>query len=188
MNSKSSITATILKDHDAVKNAYEKYLSSKGNMVEREHWANYFRWELTRHTIAEELFLYPAFEKYLGDEGKYMADQDREDHQQVKNLLHVLEASSVADSHYPSTFEKLMSNLIEHIQSEEENDLPKFEKSITPDISASLVRQFELTKMLVPTQSHLNANHKVPFGTVGELMGAPIEKLRYFIEQYSQTN
>jgi len=31
-------------------------------------------------------------------------------------MLHVLEASSVADSHYPSTFEKLMSNLLEHIQ------------------------------------------------------------------------
>jgi hypothetical protein len=31
-------------------------------------------------------------------------------------MLHVLEASSVADPHYPSTFEKLMSNLVEHIQ------------------------------------------------------------------------
>jgi len=31
-------------------------------------------------------------------------------------MLHILEASSVADPHYPSTFEKLMSNLSEHIQ------------------------------------------------------------------------
>ncbi|CAF4949630.1 unnamed protein product, partial [Rotaria sp. Silwood1] len=163
-------------------------ISSRGNMVEREYWANYLRWEITRHTLAEELFLYPAFEIYLGVEGKNIADQDRDDHQEVKNMLHVLEASSVADSHYPTTFEKLMSSLMEHIQSEEENDLPKFEKSITRDISASLVQKFELTKMLVPTQSHLNANHKIPFGTVGELMGASPEKLRYLIDQYSEIN
>jgi hypothetical protein len=31
-------------------------------------------------------------------------------------MLHVLEASSVGDSHYPSTFQKLMKNLLEHIQ------------------------------------------------------------------------
>ena len=36
--------------------------------------------------------------------------------------------------------------------SEEENDLPKFEQAITPALSASLAQQFELTKMLVPTQ------------------------------------
>jgi hypothetical protein len=31
-------------------------------------------------------------------------------------MLQMLESSSVADAHYPSTFEKLMSNLLEHIQ------------------------------------------------------------------------
>jgi len=188
MNSKSSITATVLKDHADVKNAYQKYLSARGNIAEREYWANYFRWELTRHCVAEELVLYPAFEEYLGSEGKKMADEDRADHQEVKNLLHILEASSVADSHYPSTFEKLMSNLSEHIQSEEENDLPKFEQAITPSLSASLAQQFELTKMLVPTQSHSNTHHKMPFQTVGEFLGAPLEKIQDLLDQYSDAN
>jgi len=62
------------------------------------------------------------------------------------------------------------------IQSEEENDLPKFEQAITPDVSASLAQQFELTKMLVPTQPHSNTQHKMPFQTVGEFMGASLEK------------
>lgn len=56
-------------------------------MNERENWANYLLWELTRHCIAEELILYPAFEEYMGREGKKMADEDRADHQKVKDLV-----------------------------------------------------------------------------------------------------
>ncbi|CAF1191237.1 unnamed protein product [Adineta steineri] len=184
----SSITATVIEDHTDVKHAYQQYLAARGNIAERERWANHFRWELTRHSLAEELYLYPAFEQYLGPEGKKMADEDRADHQKVKNLLHVLEASSVADSHYPCTFEELMANLLEHIQSEEENDLPKFERAITPEISASIAKQFELTKMLVPTQSHSDMQHKVPFKTVGEFMGASFEKIQHLLDEYSKTN
>jgi hypothetical protein len=59
-------------------------------MAEREHWANYFRWELARHSLAEELLLYPAFEEYLGPEGKKIADEDRADHKEVFIMLYFL--------------------------------------------------------------------------------------------------
>jgi len=49
-------------------------------------WANQFRWELARHSVGEELLLYPAFEKHLGAEGKKMADEDRADHQTVSTF------------------------------------------------------------------------------------------------------
>ncbi len=72
------------------KNVLQKYLSARGNIAEREYWANYFRWELTRHSVAEELLLYPAFEQYLGSEGKKMADEDRADHQEVFYYHHTI--------------------------------------------------------------------------------------------------
>jgi hypothetical protein len=50
------------------------------------HWANEFRWELARHSPGEELVVYSAFEKKLGDEGKRMADDDRAQHQEVYRL------------------------------------------------------------------------------------------------------
>jgi len=46
-------------------------------------WRNQFTWELARHSIAEELVVYPTFEKILGGKGKQMADKDREEHQKV---------------------------------------------------------------------------------------------------------
>jgi hypothetical protein len=39
-------------------------------------------WELARHSVAEELVLCPALERYLG-EGSVVAEKIREQHQSV---------------------------------------------------------------------------------------------------------
>ncbi|KAL2171408.1 hypothetical protein VTG60DRAFT_3051 [Thermothelomyces hinnuleus] len=45
-------------------------------------WQNQFVWELARHSIAEELVVYPAMEKHVPD-GVRLAEKDRSEHQQV---------------------------------------------------------------------------------------------------------
>lgn len=52
-------------------------------MAEQQCWANEFRWELARHSVGEELVVYPTMEKCLGAEGKRIADTDRAQHQEV---------------------------------------------------------------------------------------------------------
>jgi hypothetical protein len=49
----------------------------------QDRYGNQFRWQLARHSVAEELLVYPAMEKYLGDVGKAQADHDREQHHKV---------------------------------------------------------------------------------------------------------
>jgi hypothetical protein len=49
----------------------------------QDRYGNQFRWQLARHSVAEELLVYPAFEEYLGDAGKARADRDREQHHKV---------------------------------------------------------------------------------------------------------
>ena len=46
--------------------------------------------ELARHSIGEELVVYPAMEKYMGDDGVAKANHDREEHQQVSLFLCVV--------------------------------------------------------------------------------------------------
>lgn len=65
----------------------QQYVKAQGNFDQQERWANEFRWELARHSAGEELVVYPGFEKYLGAEGKRMADEDRAEHQEVTSLL-----------------------------------------------------------------------------------------------------
>ncbi|CAI4213072.1 unnamed protein product [Parascedosporium putredinis] len=78
------ISDVIKQDHREIQEAYDKILSAKDH-AEKIQWRNQFTWELARHSIGEELMLYPAFEKYVRD-GKSMAARDREEH-----LMHIQE-------------------------------------------------------------------------------------------------
>jgi iron-sulfur cluster repair protein YtfE (RIC family) len=70
----------------------QKYLEFTGNSNEQQKWLNQFTWELARHSIGEELVVYPSFESKLGVEGKAIADQDRKEHQTAKDLLYQLQS------------------------------------------------------------------------------------------------
>lgn len=72
------ISEAIKQDHRELEDAYNKILGTS-DFDEKRRWQNQFTWELARHSIGEELVVYPAFEKNLSD-GKAMADKDRKEH------------------------------------------------------------------------------------------------------------
>ena len=78
------ITDSIAEDHKELKEQYENVKSAKDSETKTK-WRNQFTWELARHSIGEELVVYPAMEKYLGTKGKQLTDRDRSDHQTVRN-------------------------------------------------------------------------------------------------------
>lgn len=77
------IVDTIKTDHREIVDYYSKVLNSTSNK-EKVQWQNQFTWELARHSIAEELVVYPQLEKKLAD-GRAMAEKDRNEHQTVIN-------------------------------------------------------------------------------------------------------
>lgn len=81
----STISEAIAKDHRELEQYYNEIINSSS----RDHqgrFGNQFTWELARHSVGEELIVYPAFEKYLGTKGKEMAESDRNEHHQVHIL------------------------------------------------------------------------------------------------------
>lgn len=83
-NNMATITETIIKDHRELEQYYNEVIDNPGNHDHQQRFGNQFTWELARHSIGEELIVYPAFEKYLGDKGKQMAEEDRKEHHQVR--------------------------------------------------------------------------------------------------------
>ena len=70
-----------------------------------------------------------------------------------------------------------MKDLNQHIQEEENDDLPALESSLQGDESQSMAKSFGRTKAFVPSRSHPSAPNKPPFETVIGLMTAPIDHL-----------
>jgi hypothetical protein len=80
----ATVMDAIKHDHAELKEYYNNILNAKDD-DSMTRWQNQFVWELARHSIGEELVVYPAMEKHMGPEGKGMADKDRTEHNKVSN-------------------------------------------------------------------------------------------------------
>jgi len=171
----TKISEAIKDDHRELEDAYNKILNATSH-DEKKRWRNQFTWELARHSIGEELILYPAFEKHLPD-GKQMADKDRKEHLSVKKHLYKFQDLDPAHEEFEPTIKALWKDLSEHIKEEEEHDLIAIEEKLAAEDSESMVSSFKRTKMFIPTRSHPAAPDKPPFETVAGLLAAPIDHL-----------
>jgi hemerythrin superfamily protein len=193
----STISAAIKKDHQEIKE-YANNIRGATDDDSKTRWQNQFTWELARHSIGEELIVYPAFEKYLGVKGQELADKDRREHQsvcsnlfakekavnveineqsQVKEALKKFQNLEPASPEFLTALEALMKDLSAHIQEEEDDDLPALETAIQTAESESLAKSFGRTKAFVPSRSHPSAPDKPPFETAVGLLTAPIDNL-----------
>jgi hemerythrin superfamily protein len=71
------VSEAIGNDHQFLDTCYENIKSSTST-DDKIKWRNMLTWNLARHALSEELTVYPAMEKYLGEEGKALTKDDFE--------------------------------------------------------------------------------------------------------------
>ena len=77
-----TISEAIGSDHKTI-NSYAENIKTAASLEEKIKWRNQFTWALARHAVSEELTMYPAMEKHMGQEGLDLTNVDREQHQAV---------------------------------------------------------------------------------------------------------
>lgn len=82
----TKISDAIIHDHKELKEYYQN-IKNASDTDEKTRWRNQFVWELARHSIGEEIVVYPAMEKNIKPNGKDMAEKDRQEHQVVRPPL-----------------------------------------------------------------------------------------------------
>lgn len=179
----SAISDAIRKDHREIEDYYQNVLNAKDD-DEATRWQNQFVWELARHSIAEELVVYPQFEKKLGEKGHEMAEKDRAEHQTVKEKLKIFQNLKPSHQDFIPTIKSIMESLEQHIKEEENDDLPALDSTLTEDDAASLAKSFGRTKAFVPSRSHPMAPSKPPFETAVGLLAAPIDHLADMLRKF----
>ena len=75
----------ILQDHTLIKTVYEKFKSCTSK-EEAEKWRNELVYEIARHSIAEEIVLYPLMRKKLPEGESLFQDSIKEHHEVKENL------------------------------------------------------------------------------------------------------
>ncbi|KIY69870.1 hypothetical protein CYLTODRAFT_348675 [Cylindrobasidium torrendii FP15055 ss-10] len=174
----STLTDKIKEDHQEMYEYYDNYAKAKGNVDEQARWSRQLTWEVARHAVGEEIVVYPLMEKYMGDLGLKLANEDREQHQDVKQWLYELESIKPGTAEHEMQLKKIMDHLHDHNDSEEVNDLPRLEPHLGTQGSKDAAASFSRTKKFVPTRAHPSAPNKPPYETLAGFLALPVDRLK----------
>jgi hemerythrin superfamily protein len=133
--------------------------------------------ELVRHSVAEEMFVYPAMREHLPD-GDEAVEHDTQEHKELERTMKELEAVAPTDSRFDELLDQLRRILADHVQDEEKEQFPQLRARVPRERLVTMAGQVEAAKQVAPTRPHPNApNARLFHLTVGPGVGL-VDRLR----------
>lgn len=127
--------------------------------------------ELVRHSVAEEMYVYPAMKKYLPD-GEQAVDHDVEEHKELEKTMKKLESVDAQSSDFTQLLADLENILRDHVSDEENEQFPQLRAQVPRDELIQIGEKVENAKKLAPTRPHPVApNNEVFHKLVGPGVG-----------------
>jgi hemerythrin superfamily protein len=133
--------------------------------------------ELVRHSVAEEMYVYPAMKKYLPD-GDQAVDHDVEEHKELEKTMKKLESVDAQSSDFTQLLGDLENILRDHVRDEEDEQFPQLRAQVPREELIEIGEKVENAKKLAPTRPHPMApNNEVFHKLVGPGVGF-VDRLR----------
>jgi hemerythrin superfamily protein len=147
------------------------------NAEERRDLADTVISELVRHSVAEEMYVYPAMRKHLPD-GEEAVEHDISEHKEIEKTLKKLEAVSADDAEFTQLLGQLENVLRDHVQDEETEQFPGLRAQVPREDLVEIAKKVEAAKKIAPTRAHpLAPNNPVFHKLVGPGVGL-VDRLR----------
>jgi len=145
-------------DHREVEQMFAELESLRGAATEeakarRKDVTEQVTIELVRHSVAEEVLVYPKVEKQVSAEE---AEHAREEHAEAEKTLHRLEKLDADDPAFDDELATLMAEIRHHIEDEEGEMFAHMRQVIDADELRRLGARVEAFKKVAPTRPHPN--------------------------------
>jgi len=118
--------------------------------------------ELMRHSVAEEMYVYPAMRDHLPD-GESKVQHDVEEHQQLEEVMKELESIDAADPRFLEALGRLEAVLRDHVSDEERDQFPLLRAQLSAEQLVDMGQKVETAKKAAPTRPHPAAPHSELF-------------------------
>ncbi|MGY1915198.1 hemerythrin domain-containing protein [Blastococcus sp. SYSU DS0973] len=118
--------------------------------------------ELMRHSIAEEMYVYPAMREHLAD-GDSHVQHDIQEHQELEEVMKELEGVDTADPRFLETLARLEAVLRDHVSDEESEQFPMLRAQLPREQLVKIGSKVEAAKKAAPTRPHPAAPHSELF-------------------------
>jgi hypothetical protein len=133
--------------------------------------------EVMRHSVAEEMFVYPAMEEHLPS-GTEDVEHDKQEHDEIVQVMKQMEDVDASGPEFMGLVRQLEEKLQHHAHDEESEQFPKLRTHLSEDALVDMGHKVEAAKRLAPTRPHPSAPHSELFHkTVGPGIGM-IDRLR----------
>ncbi|KUJ37993.1 hemerythrin domain-containing protein [Streptomyces sp. NPDC093228] len=167
-------------DHREVEEFFERLRALPAGHKDRRTVVDELTIELVRHSVAEEMYLYPAVREYLPG-GDALADKEIHDHAEVERILKDLEHRDVDDPVFEDLAQKLIMEVTAHVSEEEQQLFPSLAQVCTPEELDRLGDRIRRAKKVAPTRPHPGAPDTPP----GNKLLAPgaglVDRVRDFV-------
>jgi hemerythrin superfamily protein len=152
-------------DHREVEQMFDELESLRGAASEeakarRKELADQVTIELVRHSVAEEVLVYPKVEQEISAEE---AQHARKEHAQAEETLARLEKLDADNPAFDDELATLMREIRHHIEEEEDQTFAHMRQAMEPGELRSLGGRVQAFKKVAPTRPHPNVpNEPLP--------------------------
>ena len=166
----------LMTDHREVEELLQQLLSTSDG-GQRRDLADQLVAELVRHSVAEEMHVYPVMRDRLPG-GQQAVDHDTSEHKELEALMKQLESADASSAAFTDVVRKIAAALQDHVSDEEQEQFPKLRQAVPAEELVALKEKVETAKRLAPTRPHpLSPNAELFHKTVGAGVGL-VDRLR----------
>jgi hemerythrin superfamily protein len=152
-------------------------IRAAGDGERRRELADTLIAELVRHSVAEEMHVYPAMRKHLED-GEAAVEHDIGEHKQLEETMRDLEHAEANGPGFMILIDDLEETLRDHVDDEESDQFPKLRAAVPHSELVAIAEKVEKAKQAAPTRPHPSSpNSELFHKTVGPGVGM-IDRLR----------
>jgi len=177
MGDGTDMVSVLVKDHEEIKEFFGR-LEATTDAEERRDIADRLTAEVARHSVAEEMFLYPAARKALAN-GDELVDEELQEHAEAEELLKRWEGMAGNDPEFMTLYGKIKEGLLHHIDEEEEPKLfPEMQRALSTEEQQQLGQRITTAKKLAPTRPHPSAPDEPPMNMVVGVPTGVVDRIR----------
>jgi hemerythrin superfamily protein len=166
----------LVTDHHAALQLLDR-IASINDAEERRNLADTVISEVVRHSVSEEMYVYPAMREYLPD-GEQVVEHDTGEHKELEEIMKQLEGVAASEPRFDALVRELTDKLRHHARDEETEQFPRLREWVPRDELVRLREKVDTVKKVAPTRPHPDApNSELFHKIVGPGVGL-VDRLR----------
>ena len=163
-------------DHREVAELFDQ-ISATTDPVQRRDLTDSLIAELIRHSVAEEMHVYPAIRDHVPN-GDAAVDDDTAEHKELETQLKALESADASSPEFLDVLARARAVFEHHVADEEGTQFPQLRAHIPAERLVELKGKVDTAKRLAPTRPHPAApNAELFHKTLGPGAGL-VDRLR----------